>query len=126
MTEPKKTNIQEAFNIVTHHLLNQNRKSEDAAGGCLYRDEYGNKCAIGILIPDHLYTTNIESFPVINICDVLEDAGLEMSPVMKEMLIKLQNIHDNCEVENWKHNLKDLSKFYNLEWPQDIDKDSSS
>ena len=50
---------QEAFEKVAHHLLSLKEPSVDK-GQCKYRARNGNKCAIGILIPDEQYDPAFE------------------------------------------------------------------
>jgi hypothetical protein len=56
---------QTAFDIVMTHLWNQNGVSRKPfGGGCAYRGQRGTKCAIGCLIPDHLYNRGMEGSSV--------------------------------------------------------------
>ena len=66
-------NRQEVFDKIYLHLIEQGRKSVNSDGRCQYRYPDGDKCAIGCLIPDELYTPELEgngvSMPIIE--DVL-------------------------------------------------------
>lgn len=50
------------------HLATQ-RKPSDLCGTCLYRSPNGCKCAVGILIPDELYSHFIEDTDIESILD---------------------------------------------------------
>ena len=50
------------------HLATQ-RKVSDLCGTCLYRSPNGCKCAVGILIPDELYSHFIEDTDIESILD---------------------------------------------------------
>lgn len=54
----------EQFGKVANHLIKQGRRSLAPDGvGCMYRGEGGMKCAIGAIIPDHLYSEKMENRP---------------------------------------------------------------
>lgn len=87
---------------------------------CLYRNPEGLKCAVGQIIPDELYTHDMESMRVSDICSVI---GIPCEGVYTEV----QVCHDwACEdegdfVENFKVRLKkcaDMGKLPKevLEW----------
>jgi len=57
MTQTK----QEVFDTVVSALIKQGHPSIDTSGGCLYRGPDGLKCAIGHLIPDNVYTPDMEN-----------------------------------------------------------------
>lgn len=50
----------ENFDRIDNHLLAQNEQSQ-LGGCCTYRGKEGKKCAIGCLIPDHMYNVHMES-----------------------------------------------------------------
>lgn len=52
--------LQELFNIVSLHLLNQGQKSAHETL-CMYRGPNGMKCAAGVLIPDNEYNPSMET-----------------------------------------------------------------
>lgn len=64
---------QQVFDTVLTHLRRQGMRSATLEG-CAYRGENGNKCAVGILIPDALYTESIENM---GIGHITEMGGLE-------------------------------------------------
>ena len=95
---------QEIFDFVAHHLLTQNECSVSPLGkGCAYYGQNGLKCAAGCLIPDELYDEDLEDRPWRGIKDILD---------MKQhacLVTKLQKIHDETEVNCWKHELTFLA-----------------
>lgn len=89
-------NRQEVFDKVLNHLLKQGRKSVDSDGRCLYRAPNGDKCAIGCLIPDELYTPELEgngaNMPIIE--DVLHKIYPDVTDEDVLFLLDLQDLHD--------------------------------
>lgn len=55
----------EQFDKIANHLIKQGKRSKISWSGdygmCAYRGEGGTKCAIGAVIPDHLYNEKMES-----------------------------------------------------------------
>jgi hypothetical protein len=90
---------QEVFDIVAAGLLKQNRKSTDGFG-CCYRGWDGCRCAAGLLIPDKYYHGGLEG------CSWNLLVEKRRVPSQHGALIaRLQVIHDNMEVEQWRHAL---------------------
>ena len=95
---------QQVVDTVGAHLVKQGVRSVDARGDCVYRDAYGNECAIGCLIPDELYDPEMENIaierfnkeisPFHGINDYL---GLH-SPSRVLLLSKLQSLHDDGQL----------------------------
>lgn len=52
---------QQVFDAVVLGMSKQKAIAINESGGCQYRTNDGRKCAIGILLPDELYSTNIEA-----------------------------------------------------------------
>ena len=108
--------LQELFNIVSIHLLNQGKMSLNADGFCSYRGENGLMCAAGILIPDEAYKPNMET----KRWSTLVDKNLIENKFRNE-INDLQNIHDSgsktnpeqCVIE-WKRELIEFATFHNL------------
>ena len=97
----------EVFELVRTHLLAQKAPSLSSDGDamCMYRGSYGRKCAIGCLISDEDYNTDMEGSCVDNVIyvngDVIYDPYIEM-------LASLQTLHDEVEPEYWGTALADL------------------
>ena len=113
-------NDQEIFNTVATHLLRQGIKSTSIVGKCSYRGQLDTKCAIGCLIDDKYYSTNLEGFRV--------NGGTVSRAVAKSLgfypdmylLSELQMIHDLFKVEEWRRELQQLAKKLNLSFPEEI------
>lgn len=104
---------QAIFNTVKAHLLAQGRKAEregyDGYPGCVYRADNGDKCAVGCLIPDDLYSPKMEGTKARQLIaenEALarhlgiskeEDGGYPE----REFIQSLQHIHDNRDPSNW-------------------------
>jgi len=52
--------MQQAYETMRSGLIAQGQPATDQNGKCRYRTARGLKCAVGMLIPDHAYTTKIE------------------------------------------------------------------
>ena len=110
-------NNQQAFTIVARHLLAQNSASVDTGGdNCLYRGTDNKKCAIGCLIPDELYTRDMEGMTVKSLLTKFSTLGQLFKDLSPSMLVDLQDIHDYRQVESWKTELQKLAATLNLQW----------
>ena len=99
----------EVIDYVTNHLLSQGCRSESLeAHGCAYRSPSGLKCAAGCLIPDSLYTSEMENKSW--------EAIIENYPILRSkhsgLIEKLQYIHDDNCVESWQDDLLELKEEY--------------
>lgn len=103
--------MQQIFDTVAAHLLQQNAKSVDFEGQCKYLNHDGLKCAVGCLIKH--YEAGLEGYP----CCPAILATCELDPSNREMLRflrRLQLVHDKNLVEDWPELLKEVAKEYNL------------
>lgn len=99
-------------NMVEQFLLTQGERAVDGLGMCKYRSPSGLRCAVGCLIPDELYTKNIEGACLNQaygpeydeLVKVLGAAGLTKLALLE----KLQFIHDELDVRRWKGAFKAL------------------
>lgn len=89
---------QEIFDTVAKHLFKQGCRSvEDESlddPACLYRGPEGRMCAVGVLIPDELYNTDLEYQ---NAAYLVEKVGSPFPEWMKanvNLLHSLQISHD--------------------------------
>ncbi len=88
---------QQIFDTVARHLHQQRGRSVDGVQ-CLYRGPGDLKCAVGCLIPDELYTPDMEGHPIIILLGRNKDLrNLFGTGVM--LLSSLQTTHD--AVNNW-------------------------
>ena len=90
---------QQIVDIVGAHLVKQGVMSVDARRNCVYRDAYGNECAIGCLIPDELYDPEMEDIAIdhdkmSHFNGINDYLGLH-SPSRVLLLSKLQSLHDD-------------------------------
>jgi hypothetical protein len=97
-------NAQELFNKVATHLQTQRVPSEkqDDTGAfvCAYRDDKGNKCAFGCLIPDEGYNETLEGhisshlFSKMLYPNSTDLRGLEIGPQLALVLTDLLEHQD--------------------------------
>lgn len=121
-------NMQLIFDTVKTHLLTQMEKSVKPGSitnlygeVCLYRGPSGRKCAIGCLIPDHLYTTKMESLAVGSLLisyPFLHRHMMNKSEAIRclDLLTALQRVHDIFRVEQWKLKLFGVAMRFDLIW----------
>ena len=111
---------QETFDIVVTNLRNQGCQSLDDEFNCAYRGENGLKCAVGWLIPDDVYSEDMEGFSLswdINdevndneiVAHVLEKQGHNIS-----LASSLQKVHDNYDVDEWENQFIKIAHQYSL------------
>lgn len=105
---------QEVFDTAVKHLLTQMQKSVvkimDDLNGCVYRSPGGLKCAAGPFIPDSVYNDSFER----SSWDSLAMIG-RVPEVHKELISRLQFIHDSSNPELWYEQLKSLAKKCNFD-----------
>ena len=86
---------QEVFDKVVAHLLSMKERSVSGLLDiCAYRGDNGNKCAVGCLISDEIYSGDLEGKSVEH---ELVRAALVLSGVGEDsffLLERLQSIHD--------------------------------
>lgn len=115
--------LQEAFDIVWDRskLLKKTQSKvniDTAEEGYInkYRNQYGEACFIGELIPDGMYCSNFEDFNISYIINTFEEFKV-LNPI-KSQLQELQDIHDSEPVSSWKDALTDFAKTHGLGIPQ--------
>jgi hypothetical protein len=110
---------QQIFDTVVRHLLEQGEPCIDASGKCRYRYN-GKMCAIGVLIPDDVYNTNMEHHPV---RQLVEGEWQSSLPAFfrdnLDLLRSLQQTHDHWErdgtIEVWKRKMVYLAACCNID-----------
>lgn len=100
---------QEVFEQITINLLKQNKKSM-RKGYCRYRGTGKTKCAGGWLISDEEYNPVWDDEP----WEVLISENI-VPFAHEDLIIDLQNIHDNEDEESW------LSCFIDLASDNELD-----
>ena len=124
MNKTQKEIDQQAYTTVALHLLAQNEKSfvlevED----CAYRDDRGNKCAIGALIDDRDYRPTMENQTAGSLKIQALGGKMPNSPLMKlsqDLANALQWTHDIHNVDMWPHHLRDVGEDHELEIPEEV------
>lgn len=115
-------NDQHLFDVVADHLLTQKAKSlsTDAMRekgnplGCAYRGANGMKCAVGVMIPDELYSPKLEGWSIftVNFERVLRKVlGRD---VHEDLPYVLQRVHDMYPVEMWFTKLNEIALDFGL------------
>lgn len=128
--------LQNTFNTVSAHLLNQNERSladYHSKQGCAYRGENGLKCAVGALITDEFYLPKLEGSMVsahqtteavlkslklkqrgTNL--VAEDGEKVDYSLFLDLLHDLQITHDNVDPTLWQEYLIGTATRFHLEF----------
>lgn len=117
----EQNSLQEILTFIACHLLSQGEKAVTEHTACRYRLEKPKgilSCAIGCIIPDSMYRSDMEGktfTSLINSLGII--VGAENND--RYMLLNdLQKVHDNKVIEDWERSLKELAKGYKLqvEW----------
>jgi len=58
--------LQELFSTVVNHLRKQGKPAQDDEGQCVYRNDEGCMCAVGVLIKEDVYSDEIEGNSLFN------------------------------------------------------------
>jgi hypothetical protein len=107
------------YQHVSQHLLAQGVVSEDDNGSCRLRGANGRKCAIGSLVRDDLYDAALEGIGISYYRHAQDGMLLRTlyasnvnayDPVIIDLLIELEQIHDDASVEEWPHLLAALGR----------------
>ena len=110
-------NAQETFDTVAKHMLTQGRRSTtDGANTCRYRGSEGRKCAAGVLIPDEIYTEEMEGLGWRAVCETHP----RVPQAHCQLISELQRIHDTAEPLDWPKLLRRLAYAHNLD-PKVVD-----
>lgn len=116
---------QEALNAIHQHITSGASRCVAEAGldpkACLYRNDRGNRCFIGKLIPDDLYKPEMEGLDAATLADGY--AKVPFANLSRKFLSDLQALHD--QDENWNRDgsfkmsaLRKIANRYGLEMPQ--------
>jgi len=104
----------QVFQTVVTHLLTQNSKSiaPDDGGMCQYQNDAGKQCAVGVLIDSKNYQPDLEgkATDALEVIQAVEKSlGTHITKSDRDLLCKLQDIHDYSTVEGWRSQLEELS-----------------
>jgi hypothetical protein len=110
--------IQEVFNHVAAHLLEQNEVCSCYGTRPDYWDTNGRSCAIGCLVPESMqqeYVTTAYRGPENDLRTLWTKLlGFECDHFTKAFLTELQRVHDLYKPADWRKKLKQLATFYDL------------
>lgn len=111
---------QQIFDQVARHLLQQGKRSIRASSMCAYRGRDDLKCAVGCIISDEEYKSEMEGFTwgIGFITELVKMGVLDKSAKDTDynILRSLQEVHDNSLPELWEILLSDCAESYNLEF----------
>lgn len=118
---------QSLFEKAALGLLAQNRRCV-SNGLCLYRDDNGNKCAIGHLIPDNLYSEDMECGSATSLVKDHEEVANHLGVDDDDDILFLDTmqtvIHDDLFDSDFKAGLKkaaaEFAKMYSLKVPNQL------
>jgi len=104
----------QVFQTVVTHLLTQNSKSLDGSvhGSCAYQNNDGKQCAIGVLIDSENYWPELEgkAADAVEVIEAVEKSlDTHITRPDRDLLCKLQDIHDYSTVEGWREELEELA-----------------
>jgi hypothetical protein len=113
---------QEAFDQAFYGITAQKGPSMSPKGFCLYRDPNGNKCAIGHLIPDYLYSPamDAEATGVNEIMTFYSAIGTLLHGLGATFLNDLQTAHDAAVsyggdfMTNFLENMQEVAQDHKL------------
>lgn len=109
----------EIYERVSSHLLTQRAVSEDDNGSCRLRSPEGRKCAIGSLVRDDVYDPALEGVGISYYRHAQDGKLLRAlyasnvnayDPNIIDLLLELEQVHDDADVEEWPHLLAALGK----------------
>lgn len=113
---------QHTFDVVKEHLLSMETPSllpNGDSSDCAYHGENGGRCAIGIILPDYVYSESFELESIDSlmeaeqdVIDALMNEGYSIDP---EFLVSLQQIHDSF-FTNMEEHLVKLAIQYELRY----------
>lgn len=104
---------QQVFDISKNHLLAQKEKSTVdptslSSANCKYRGPNGLMCAAGPFLKDGA----AESCEGFNWADLVVEGTVPDNNA--DLISVLQECHDNCKVEHWPEQLKDIAEDFKL------------
>ena len=113
----KVKSLQEIYDISATHLLKQNKQSFLAGTGCAYHGLGKLMCAVGPLIPDLFYDTELEGKNASSdrVTSVLVFNGVDVdNPKVIGLLNSLQALHDRSFPESWAKQLVAIAQRFKL------------
>ena len=102
---------QEIFDTVCKHLAQQKEQAigtSELGTSCRYRGKNNKKCAVGCLIPDEVYTPEMDNGWGLG--KVLETSKLKHFRQYEWLLLNLQSAHDNAkDAEDLQRRLNEIA-----------------
>jgi len=87
-------------------------------GPCIWHDARGIKCAVGKLIPEHMYEPEMaEETNVDDLMHYFPTVGKLFKGIDQGMLREMQLLHDNYGVDQWEYAFGEIADEYNLNVP---------
>ena len=104
----------QVFKTVVTHLLTQNSKSVEGSdlGHCRYQNDDGKQCAVGVLIDSKNYKPELEgkAADAVEVIEAVEKSlDTHITRPDRDLLCKLQDLHDYSSVEGWREKLEELA-----------------
>jgi hypothetical protein len=107
------TDLQQIFDTVAEHLMRQgmpalrddipDQHKLKGSGFCAYRNAAGLRCAVGVFVPDELYTPDFEdrtAWHVLSACGLISEdecrSYLSDDGSRLDLLTRLQRVHDSA------------------------------
>ncbi len=142
MKKYKYTSLQEVFDTVVSHLRKQGEKSDQSYmfdeedlsimdHQCLYRTPGNLKCAVGCLIPDDIYSEDMESTFAYKLLRDYPKFSSQFDPSLfryssstfypkgdgiESLLGKVQDVHDDNPVSEWEKGFKLVAEEFDLNY----------
>jgi len=113
-------NKQTIFDVILNKAITNPEKAITKDGSCFYRHENGSKCFVGLLIPDTVYTSDMERKGVDFLCDSFAFLKPMVLPTDMEyrrgiqFMEKLQKIHDEIHIIFWGEELRKVAREHKL------------
>lgn len=102
---------QEVFNTVARHLLKQGAPARDRHGNACFRNVAGQKCAIGVLIPDGEYRVWMEDYTPETLVRELS----RLASVDRKLIRMLRLTHDTWPSNQWRLHLAWIAARFGLD-----------
>lgn len=94
---PGSTKQEDFSKVWNHFVVKKNPPSKESPNTfCRYRGNDGLRCAIGILLPDELYSPRMEGRGVVGLLKLGKELEAWIRSHNVHLLVALQNAHDNA------------------------------
>jgi len=105
---------QKLFDDIVTFQRKQGEKCSGANDGCFYRGPGGLRCAVGCVIPDKLYHTDMEGRDVRDLVDKFLKLGNYFGWGNLILLQGMQRTHDACDVNFWEREWQSVASTHHL------------